>query len=153
MLLIELFYEFICTPCCNFFSSVKDYKQSHMTWELVLKNGQKTNSPSRALPPFSSPPTVQDHVTLVNDRHSVHCETLCGTSNHGGLWTTSPQEWLLLGGPGPRASSPVWPLTRPVCARWPQRDGGGDFSPAKQRVVIDVAETSVLIFCSLTASL
>lgn len=107
----------------------------------------------RALRSGPSPPTVQDHGPLVNDRCGVCYKTHCGTSIHRGLWITSPQEWLPLGRPGPCTSSPGWPLTHPVCAWWPWRDGGGDFSPAKQRVVIDVAETSVLIFCSLTAFL
>lgn len=100
-----------------------------------------------------APPTplCRTVCSLVNGRCGVCYETRCGTPIHRGLWITSPREPLPLGRPGPCTSSPGRPLTHPVCAWWPWRDGGGDFSPAKQRVVIDVAETSVLIFCSPAA--
>lgn len=146
--------------CCslNWFV-IQTWMQKHHDMRLMIHIyatiwiQRVQNSLSYTLHPCHSPPTVPDHAAVVSDRSGVCCETLCGTSLHGGLRTTSPQERLPQGGPRPCASSPGWPLTHPVCAWWPWRDSGGDFSPAKQRVVIDVAETSALIFCSLTASL
>lgn len=70
------------------------------------KDNLKTELKNTRDQPRQSPPTVMDHVASLNDRSAVCSETLCGTSLHRGLSTTSPQEQLTLGGPRPRASSP-----------------------------------------------
>lgn len=97
------------------------------------------------------PPQISWSMWLQRATGLVFALKLCGTSLHRRHWTTSPQEWLPLGQLWPCASSLAWPLTCPVCAWWPWRGSRGDFSPAKQQVVIDVAETSALIFYSPTA--
>lgn len=90
-------------------------------WRIASVKKNQTNSPSCIAPSVTlphtilghthththiHPPAVQDHVTPVNDRSAASCQTLCGTLDHRGLWTTSPREWPLLGGLGPGASSP-----------------------------------------------